>query len=117
MSVEYRDRFITCTPDEIEIRGYYFPWGTKRIRYSRINGVQRINLGALTGRGRIWGTGNPRRWVNFDPARPRKRIGLVLDVGAAVKPLITPDDPQAVMDAIATHAGPDVFSGGRSSFI
>ena len=29
----YRDRWIECTPDEIRIRGYYFPWGTKRIPY------------------------------------------------------------------------------------
>jgi len=27
----YKDRWIECTPDQIRIRGYYFPRGTKRI--------------------------------------------------------------------------------------
>ena len=32
MSSRYRDRWIECSDDGIEIRGYYFPWGTKHIR-------------------------------------------------------------------------------------
>ena len=117
MPTEYRDRFITCTQDQTEIRGCYPRWLTRRIPCSRITGVQRINPGALTGRLRIWGTANPGRWANFVSGRPRRRVGLVLDIGAAVKPLIAPDDPQAVMDAIAAHTGPDVFSSGRSSIV
>jgi hypothetical protein len=27
----YRDRWIECLADRIQIRGYYFPWGTKHI--------------------------------------------------------------------------------------
>ncbi len=33
MDNSYRDRWIECTPEDIRIRGYYFPWGTKRIPY------------------------------------------------------------------------------------
>ena len=32
----YKDRWIDCTADAVLIRGYYFPWGTKRIPYSAI---------------------------------------------------------------------------------
>jgi hypothetical protein len=31
MSTSYRDRWIECTPDALLVRGYYPPWGTKRI--------------------------------------------------------------------------------------
>ena len=56
----YRDRWITCTATEVEIRGYYFPWGTKHIPYKTINAIRSVEMGMLSGRGRIWGTANPR---------------------------------------------------------
>jgi hypothetical protein len=57
---EYRDHWIECAVDEIRIRGYYFPWGTKHIPYRSIRSVRRVALSATRGRGRIWGTANPR---------------------------------------------------------
>lgn len=113
----YSDRWITCTADEIAVRGYYFPWGTKHIPYARIRSVKRVTMGALTGRGRIWGTFDGRYWASLDPQRPRKRVGLILDVGATVKPFITPDDPQAVLDAIHAHTGPEAFRSGRGPIV
>ncbi len=56
---EYRDRWIECTAEAIRIRGYYFPWGTKRIAYGSIRGIRRVELSAVRGTGRIWGTANP----------------------------------------------------------
>jgi hypothetical protein len=114
---EYQDRWITCTADGIEIRGYYIPWGTKRIRYDAIRSVTRVNMGAITGRARLWGTFDLRYWASLDPGRARKRVGLVFDVGGRVKPFITPDDPQAVLDVIAAHTGPGVIRGGRSPMV
>ncbi|MGZ4181673.1 MAG: hypothetical protein ACXVUL_13450 [Solirubrobacteraceae bacterium] len=105
MSAEYRDRWIECTPDHLVIRGYYFPWGTKRIPYDRIRAVHHVELGLTRGRARLWGTANPRYWASLDPRRPSKRRGLVLDLGRAVRPLITPDDPDAVEACIRAHAG------------
>ncbi len=105
---DYRDRWIECTADGIRIRGYYFPWGTKRIAYDSIRSVQRVQLSAFRGRGRIWGTANPRYWASLDPGRPRKRSGLILDVGRFVRPFITPDDCDAVEAVIRerAHLGP-----------
>lgn len=114
MSIEYQDRWITCTGDGIEIRGYYFPWGTKRIRYGAIRSVQRVELSTFRGRGRIWGTGNPRYWAHLDPRRPAKHTALVLDLGRPVRPLISPDDPEAVDSCIRAHAGDVVQPGGLS---
>lgn len=100
---DYRDRWIECDADGLRIRGYYVPWGTKRIRYGSIRSVRRVDLGVLTGRGRIWGTANPRYWASFDPGRPNKQVGLILDLGGFVRPLITPEDPDAVEACIRAH--------------
>jgi hypothetical protein len=99
----YSDRWIECNDDEIRIRAYYFPWGTKRIPYAAIRAVRRVQLGALRGRGRIWGTANLRYWASLDPRRPGKKTALILDLGRRVQPFITPDDPTAACQAIRAH--------------
>jgi len=101
---EYRDRWIVCTPTGVEIRGYYVPWGTKRIPYGSIRSVRRVEIGATRGKARIWGTANPRYWANLDPQRPTKKVGLILDLGRLVRPFITPDDPDAVEAIIGERA-------------
>ncbi|WP_435221095.1 hypothetical protein [Streptomyces sp. Tue6028] len=101
----YQDRWIECTPEALRIRGYYFPWGTKRIPYATIRSVRRVAMSAFTGRGRIWGTANPLYWASLDPQRPEKSIGLILDIGRGVRPFITPDDPDAVESVICEHTG------------
>lgn len=107
MSDAYADRWIECGPDALRIHGYYFPWGTKRIPYEEIRGIRRVKMSALTGKLRIWGTGNPRYWASLDPGRPRKHTALILDVGGSVRPFVTPDDPDALVAAIRSHVALD----------
>ena len=93
----YGDRWITCTQQELLIRGYYFPWGPpKRIAYRDIRGVTLVQLSALTGKYRIWGTSDFSYWAHLDPGRPSKQAGLMIDLGRAIRPFITPDDPEQV---------------------
>ena len=108
----YQDRWIECTPDEIRVRGYYFPWGTKRIPYAAVRGVERVTLSALRGRARIWGTANPRYWASFDPKRPCKSAGIIVDLGRFVKPLLTPDDTDAVEEILRRRSKAAPQSGG-----
>ena len=119
MSSEYHDRWIDCTADEVVIRGYYFPWGSKHIPYADIHGVRTVTLSALRGKPRIWGTANPGHWANLDPKRPRKQFGLVLDLGRRVQPLITPDDPERVSACIESHSNAEVHAptGERAPFV
>ena len=117
MESQYRDRWIACSSDVIAIRGYYFPWGTKHIAYKRIRSVRRVEIGAFNGRARIWGTANPRYWASLDPQRPKKSVGLLLDVGRYVRPFITPDDPDAVAALICKYAGISVEDSGRGPFL
>jgi hypothetical protein len=104
-------------PDQIRIRGYYFPWGTKQIPYRSIRGYRRVDLSAARGRGRIWGTANPRYEASLDPGRPGKRQALVLEVGRFVRPLITPDDPDAVESAIRAQAHSERTSNGPAPIV
>jgi hypothetical protein len=102
----YADRWITCTPEEIVVRAYYFPWGSKHIPYSSIRGARLTSMGAFTGRGRIWGTAHPRCWAGLDPQRLRKSIALVLDLGRRVQPFLTPDEPDTVVRVLREHGVP-----------
>ena len=101
---EYRDGRIECTPTEIRIRGYYFPWGTKRIPYSSVRSVERFTMSALKGKGRIWGSGDFRHWANYDPRRPGKDVGFFLHLDGRVVPWVTPDDPDAFEQVVRSHA-------------
>jgi len=100
----YHDRWITCTDDAIVIRWYYL-WGAKRIPYTSIRSATQVDVTTFRGSGRIWGTANPRYWASLDPGRPGKKAALILDVGRAVRPYITPDDVQAVQAILKQRAG------------
>lgn len=113
MSSLYRDRLIECATEEMLVRGYYFPWGTKHIPYSSIRSVRRVGMGPLTGKARIWGSTTLRYWASLDPGRPSKSTALVLDIGQRIRPFITPDDPDAVEAIIRTHSGAEIVTGGR----
>jgi hypothetical protein len=101
----YADKRIRCTPTGIAVRGYYLPWGTKRIPYGAVRTIERVDLSAARGRGRIWGTANPGYWANLDVTRPRKSTGFVLDLGRRVKPFLTPDDPDGFESVVRARSG------------
>ena len=100
----YDDGQIVCHSDELVIRRYY-PWGSKRIPYTSLKGIDTLPLvGVNEGRRwRIWGSGDFVHWWNLDPSRPHKELALVLDVGGRVRPTITPDDPEAVEHIVNEH--------------
>ncbi|MDA8044173.1 MAG: hypothetical protein M0Z30_02885 [Actinomycetota bacterium] len=102
---DYQDRWIACDAEELRIKAYYFPWGTKHIPYRSIKGLRRVDLSTARGKARIWGTANPRYWASLDPGRPRKSHGLILDTGRFVHPFITPDDSDAVEAIIRQRSG------------
>ena len=105
MTDTYADGTIVCGPDLLEIHSYYFPFGTKRVPYSQIQGLQRIEVtGVMSGRWRFWGTGNPRHWANLDRKRPKKKVAFVVDLGRRVSPIVTPDLPDAFESTLRRRA-------------
>ncbi len=103
-AAHYDDGRIACDDTGILIRWYY-PWGAKRIPYHAIRSVTRLPLTGLSGRWRIWGSGDLVHWWHLDPSRPRKRLALVLDTGRHVQPTITPDDPEELARILADRMG------------
>jgi hypothetical protein len=116
---DYNDGSIECDASDLRIHAYYFPWGTKVIPYWAIKGVQRVDMGPLRGKLRIWGTGNLKYWANLDTKRPSKSVGLILDTGKSVKPFITPEDPDALEHLVRERAalGPSDGSSSPSPFL
>ncbi len=94
----YDDGLVALDRDGVTIRQYYFPLGaSKRIPYARIKGVQARRMGLLSGKGRMWGSGDFRHWLPLDLRRPTKDTLLILDLGRWVKPAITPDNAARVL--------------------
>jgi hypothetical protein len=102
MKTVYDDGLIAATESALVIRRYSALLQPKSIPYSAIRRVQRLPIGQVR-RWRIWGTTIPGYWFNLDRARPRKSVGFVVDAGRPVKPIITPDDPEALVEALRSH--------------
>lgn len=118
MASDYKDTWISAGDDGIAIRFYYFPIGTKHISYADVQGITRVNMGLLSGRGRMWGSGNPGQyWASLDPMRPRKKVAYILDLGHRIKPYVTPADPEGFEAALAAHTSVPVEDGGRGGFM
>jgi hypothetical protein len=103
--VEYDDGLIACAHDALVIRRYTLLLRPRRVPYGDIRSVTEMRLGTMR-KWRIWGSGDLRHWWNFDTGRPQKEVALALDVGGRVKPAITPDDPQRVLDVLREHGVP-----------
>ena len=78
--MSYDDGRVACTDDALVIRLYYFPFGDKRIPYANIGQVRRAALTGMSGRYRIWGSGDFIHWANFDPDRPKKSVALIISI-------------------------------------
>ena len=102
--MSYDDGRVACTDDALVIRWYYFPFGTKRIRYADIEKVERRPLTLMTGRWRLWGSGGLVQWANLDTGRPNKTVAFVVYLSSQrVQPVITPDNPDEVAAELAAH--------------
>jgi hypothetical protein len=97
-SVLYEDGQVTLDRSGITIRRYYFPFATsKRIPYMQIRDVRERRMGVLTGKGRLWGSGDLRHWAALDLGRWRKETAVILDLGRHTRPTFSPDDPERVL--------------------
>jgi len=100
--MDYDDGLIAATEGALVIRRYNALLQAKAIPYADIRSVEEIPVGRLR-RWRVWGTTIPGYWFNLDPRRPSKSVGFVVDAGRMVKPVITPDDPDRLVEALRSH--------------
>ncbi len=100
--LDYHDDLIAATDEGLVIRRYDVFLRPKRIRFGEIRSVRRLPVNRVR-RWRLWGTTIPGYWFNLDLRRPRKSIGFEIDAGRWVQPVITPDDPDGLIAALASH--------------
>jgi hypothetical protein len=105
-STTYQDSILRIDDGTLTIKRYFFPIGTKRIDLAQIVGVKEYRMNKLTGKGRIWGSGDFRHWLPLDLRRRNKQQAFVIDVGRRSKPVLTPDDPDAFRAALARAGVP-----------
>lgn len=101
-SVLYDDGHTLLDGDGVTLRHYYFPTGaSKSIPYARIVVARSRRMGWMSGKGRLWGTASPTRWLPLDGGRSSKDVLVCLDLGGRVQPAFSPDDPEALLRLLA----------------
>lgn len=98
----HEDTSLSVDDTGISIHRYGLFPTTKRVPFTSIRSVTLIDMG-ITGRWRIVGTGFDRNWYNWDASRHTKTRAIVIDTGAFFRPTITPEDPEAFMNAISSR--------------
>lgn len=73
-SVSYSDNLIRINENEIKIKLFYFPFGSKRIKFPDIEIVQAYKGGCL----RLWGSGDFRTWFGLDWGRMNREITFII---------------------------------------
>src|SRR5262245_16640857 len=113
--MQYDDGLIACSDDELVIRKYDVFLRPRHVRYRQIRSAREVELrGFRFGMWRIWGSTDLRQWFNMDWSRPKKRTGLVLDLGTSTTPVVSPDDVQRVAEILRSH-GVEVAGGPRDA--
>jgi hypothetical protein len=96
----YRDPLLSIEDGTLTIRRYGFPLTDRRIRLGEVRAATDRPIGRWSGQWRLWGSGDLTHWWNLDVGRRRKSRAFELDTGSRVRPMVTPDDPDAFADAL-----------------
>jgi hypothetical protein len=115
----YDDGRVACTDTELILRSYYGPFISRRIGYDAIHEVHEV---PNRWKHRSGGSGDFVHRLNWDPRRKRKDRALIIYLKNTtstdrvsplrtpgdtevriVKPVITPDDPDAVISEFSAH--------------
>lgn len=102
----YRDDVLQMDATGLQIHRYYYPLGRKRIAFDDLEGYRTIPLTGMA-RYRVHGWGYPRRWYHRDARRSSKEMGLELDTGRWLQPVITPVEPYTVLELLEARRGPN----------
>ncbi len=104
----YSDDIVKLDEERIVVRRYYWPFGSKRIRYSKIRRVRPRPLKAWHGQYRVQGIDFRRRWYSRDRHRGERETAIDLSIGNILRPSITPEDPVLVLEILQRMA-PNAF--------
>ena len=99
--VIYSDKLVEITEGSILLRSYHFPFGSRRVAFSEVDGVLAKDATLSNGKWRIWGTGDFLTWFPCDWKRPtRDRIFFISFAGRRRRIGFTVEDSQKVMNVL-----------------
>lgn len=96
----YTDSVVSMGEDGLVIKRYYWPAGRKRIPYAEIRRFNARPLRAWHGQYRVQGIDHRGRWYSRDRHRGEKERAIDLTVGRVIRPVLTPDDTDAVLEIL-----------------
>lgn len=101
----YSDQVVAMMDDSIRVNRYYWPAGRKRIRYAEIRSFRPRPLAAWHGQYRVHGIDHRGRWYSRDRHRGEKDLAIDLVVGRLIKPVLTPEDVNTVLEILERKVG------------
>ena len=105
MPSHYQDKLVELTAEKITFHHYYFPFCDRSVPFKQIEDIQVTPASILTGRWRLWGTGDFRTWFPLDMKRPKRdRIFIVSLRGSKLRIGFTVED-SAKVEAILKASG------------
>ncbi|MDH3250906.1 MAG: hypothetical protein OEQ47_18195 [Acidimicrobiia bacterium] len=96
----YTDSVVSMGEAGLVIKRYYWPVGRKRIPYAEIRSFNARPLRAWHGQYRVQGIDHLGRWYSRDRHRGEKERAIDLTVGKLIRPVVTPDDIDAVLEIL-----------------
>ena len=98
----YDDDALCLDEQGITIKNYWYPGHRRSIAYDTIRSAALIELGSLSGRHRLVGIGfrQPRHFFHWDRKRSTKTHAIELDTGRRIHIVITPTDPEQVLEMV-----------------
>jgi len=92
----YSDSLIQINNDSMKFKMYYFPFGSKRVMFSKIEHVKIYRIKNVW---RIWGSGDFRTWFPLDDARPSRNTTFIMSFpGKWWRTGFTVEDPEKVIE-------------------
>jgi hypothetical protein len=70
--ITYSDKLVEITQDSILLRNYYFPFGSKRVAFAKVRGIEVKEDVSTSEKWRIQGTMNFLTWYPRDWRRPTR---------------------------------------------
>lgn len=98
-TIFYEDEHVLLTNLKLIIKKYYFPLKkSKTILIKNIKLADMIKLSYFNGKYKFFGLNFKLWYFHLDKDRPKKEEGILITLNSVVKPLITPNDINKVLD-------------------
>jgi len=101
---DYSDSLVEVSQTGIRFRNYYFPFGSKFVRFFHILRVTKMRPTLWNGKWRLWGTGDFRTWFPRDWRRPQRSCIFLLRLSTQKTRIgFTVEDPERFVEVVKSR--------------